>query len=408
MADAPGNTTMRAALVGIDFGAGDFTASLEELSLLARSAGAEPITTITAKRSSPDPAHFVGSGKADEIKVACKAEGIDLVIFNHALSPAQQRNLERRLEVRVIDRTSLILDIFAQRAQSHEGKLQVELAQLQHLATRLIRGWTHLERQKGGIGLRGPGETQLETDRRLIGERVKMLRTRLTKLRKQHETQRRQRGRNQTFSVSLVGYTNAGKSTLFNTLTKAGVYVANQLFATLDTTSRRLYLGDEVGSVVISDTVGFVRELPHQLVAAFRATLEETIHADLLLHVVDGNSPVRMEQIEQVNEVLREIGADHVPQILVWNKIDAAGLEPGIERDEYDKISRVFISAHSGAGLDLLRAAIVEAASSARGNNNTNEGQDEAIGFAEDELPGGGSLGGSADNMPTSTQFGPH
>ncbi|MGB9107440.1 MAG: GTPase HflX [Telluria sp.] len=355
---------MRAALVGIDFGTGDFTASLEELALLARSAGAEPITTITAKRSSPDPAYFVGSGKADEIGQACLAERIDIIIFNHALSPAQQRNLEKRLNVRVLDRTSLILDIFAQRAQSHEGKLQVELAQLQHLATRLIRGWTHLERQKGGIGLRGPGETQLETDRRLIGERVKMLRVRLAKLRKQHETQRRSRGRNQTFSVSLVGYTNAGKSTLFNTLTKAGVYVANQLFATLDTTSRRLYLGEETGNVVVSDTVGFVRELPHQLVAAFRATLEETIHADLLLHVVDGSSPVRMEQIEQVNEVLREIGADHIPQILVWNKIDAAGLEPGVERDEYDKISRVFISAHSGAGLDLLREAIVEAARS--------------------------------------------
>ena len=274
MADAPGTPTLRAALVGIDFGTGDFAASLEELSLLARSAGAEPVTTITAKRSSPDPAHFVGSGKADEIAQDAKALGAEIVIFNHALSPAQQRNLERRLEMRVIDRTSLILDIFAQRAKSHEGKLQVELAQLQHLATRLIRGWTHLERQKGGIGLRGPGETQLETDRRLIGERVKMLRARLAKLRKQHETQRRQRGRNKTFSVSLVGYTNAGKSTLFNTLTKAGVYVANQLFATLDTTSRRMYLNDEVGSVVISDTVGFVRELPHQLVAAFRATLE--------------------------------------------------------------------------------------------------------------------------------------
>ncbi len=361
MADVSGNT-MRAALVGVDFGRGDFKASLEELALLARSAGADPITTITAKRNSPDPAHFVGSGKADEIAEACLADKIEIVIFNHALSPAQQRNLERRLNVRVVDRTSLILDIFAQRAQSHEGKLQVELAQLQHLATRLIRGWTHLERQKGGIGLRGPGETQLETDRRLIGERVKMLRTRLAKLRKQHETQRRSRGRNQTFSVSLVGYTNAGKSTLFNTLTKAGVYVANQLFATLDTTSRRLYLGEETGSVVLSDTVGFVRELPHQLVAAFRATLEETIHADLLLHVVDGSSPVRMEQIEQVNEVLREIGADHIPQILVWNKIDAAGLEPGVERDEDDKISRVLISAHSGAGLDLLRDAIVEAA----------------------------------------------
>jgi GTP-binding protein HflX len=387
MADVSGNS-MRAALVGIDFGAVDFKASLEELALLARSAGAEPITTITAKRNSPDPAHFVGSGKADEIAQACVADGIEIVIFNHALSPAQQRNLERRLNVRVVDRTSLILDIFAQRAQSHEGKLQVELAQLQHLATRLIRGWTHLERQKGGIGLRGPGETQLETDRRLIGERVKMLRTRLVKLRKQHETQRRSRGRNQTFSVSLVGYTNAGKSTLFNTLTKAGVYVANQLFATLDTTSRRLYLGEETGNVVVSDTVGFVRELPHQLVAAFRATLEETIHADLLLHVVDGSSPVRMEQIEQVNEVLREIGADHIPQILVWNKIDAAGLEPGVERDEYDKISRVFISAHSGAGLDLLRGAIVEAARS--------EPATPDIALAD------------AENIPNSTHVGPH
>ena len=408
MADAPGTPTMRAVLVGVDFGAVDFTASLEELGLLASSAGAEPIDTITAKRSAPDSAYFVGSGKADEIGVAAKAAGAELVIFNHALSPAQQRNLERRLEMRIIDRTSLILDIFAQRAQSHEGKLQVELAQLQHLATRLIRGWTHLERQKGGIGLRGPGETQLETDRRLIGERVKALRARLTKLRKQHETQRRQRGRNNTFSVSLVGYTNAGKSTLFNTLTKAGVYVANQLFATLDTTSRRLYLGDQTGSVVISDTVGFVRELPHQLVAAFRATLEETIHADVLLHVVDGSSPTRMEQIEQVNEVLREIGADHIPQILVWNKIDTAGLEPSVERDEYDKISRVFISARSGAGLDLLREAIVEAAavratpgiSSVPGSSFENEEQDDAApeAFLEDD----------GESNPTSAHVGPH
>ncbi len=401
MADVSGNT-MRAALVGIDFSAGDFKASLEELALLARSAGAEPITTITAKRNSPDPAYFVGSGKADEIAQACLADKVEIVIFNHALSPAQQRNLERRLNVRVVDRTSLILDIFAQRAQSHEGKLQVELAQLQHLATRLIRGWTHLERQKGGIGLRGPGETQLETDRRLIGERVKMLRTRLTKLRKQHETQRRSRGRNQTFSVSLVGYTNAGKSTLFNTLTKAGVYVANQLFATLDTTSRRLYLGPDVGNVVVSDTVGFVRELPHQLVAAFRATLEETIHADLLLHVVDGASPVRMEQIEQVNEVLREIGADHIPQILVWNKIDTAGLEPGIERDEYGKISRVFISARSGAGLDLLRDAIVEAAGSGAAAPNADEQEDEEAGFAHEVQTG------ATDLLPATPHSGPH
>jgi GTP-binding protein HflX len=354
---------MRAALVGVDFGKGDFAASLEELSLLAKSAGAEPILTVIGKRASPDAALFVGSGKADEIAHAATDNQLELIIFNHALSPAQQRNLERHLKVRVIDRTSLILDIFAQRAQSHEGKVQVELAQLQHLATRLIRGWTHLERQKGGIGLRGPGETQLETDRRLLGDRVKMLRTRLEKLQRQRETQRRARGRSQTFSVSLVGYTNAGKSTLFNALTKARAYAADQLFATLDTTSRRIYLG-EAGNVVISDTVGFIRELPHQLVAAFRATLEETIHADLLLHVVDAASPVRMEQIEQVNTVLQEIGADHIPQILVWNKIDAAGLEPSVERDEYDKIRRVFISAQTGDGLNLLRDAIAEFARS--------------------------------------------
>jgi len=358
--------SMRAALVGVDFGKGDFAAGLEELFLLSKSAGAEPIATITGKRSSPDAALFVGSGKAEEIAHAVTDGKLDIVIFNHALSPAQQRNLERHLNVRVVDRTSLILDIFAQRAKSHEGKVQVELAQLQHLATRLIRGWTHLERQKGGIGLRGPGETQLETDRRLLGERVKMLRSKLNKLQRQHATQRRARGRNQTFSVSLVGYTNAGKSTLFNVLTKARVYAADQLFATLDTTSRRIYLG-ESGSVVISDTVGFIRELPHQLVAAFRATLEETVQADLLLHVVDAASPVRMDQIEQVNSVLREIGADHIPQILVWNKIDAAGLSPAVERDEYDKIRRVFISAQTGEGVDLLRQAIGEYAQSNSG-----------------------------------------
>lgn len=355
---------MRAALIGVDFGKGDFAASLEELVLLSKSAGAVPVVTITGKRGSPDAALFVGSGKADEIAEAVADMQLDIVIFNHALSPAQQRNLERHLKVRVIDRTSLILDIFAQRAQSHEGKVQVELAQLQHLATRLVRGWTHLERQKGGIGLRGPGETQLETDRRLLGERVKMLRMRLDKLRRQHETQRRARQRNGTFSVSLVGYTNAGKSTLFNALAKARVYAADQLFATLDTTSRRIYL-EEVGNIVVSDTVGFIRELPHQLVAAFRATLEETIHADLLLHVVDAASPARLEQIEQVNAVLKEIGADGIPQILVWNKIDTAELEPSVERDEYDKIRRVFISARTGVGLDLLRQAMTEASRSA-------------------------------------------
>ena len=349
----------KAILVGVDFGKGDHAGSLEELTLLARSAGAEPVFTVTGKRSSPDAAFYIGSGKVDEVAQAIHLYGADLVIFNHALSPAQQRNLEKRLHINVVDRTSLILDIFAQRAKSHEGKVQVELAQLQHLMTRLVRGWTLLERQKGGIGLRGPGETQLETDRRLIGERVRMLRARLSKLQRQRETQRRSRNRNQIFSVSLVGYTNAGKSTLFNTMTKAGTYAADQLFATLDTTSRRIYL-ENVGNVVISDTVGFIRELPHQLVAAFRATLEETIHADLLLHVVDAGNPMRNEQIEQVNLVLEEIGADRIPQLLVWNKIDLAGLKPGIERDEYGKIRRVFASARTGEGLDLLREAIAE------------------------------------------------
>ena len=349
----------KAILVGVDFGKGDHAGSLEELTLLARSAGAEPVFTVTGKRSSPDAAFYIGSGKVDEVAQAIHLYGAELVIFNHALSPAQQRNLEKRLHINVVDRTSLILDIFAQRAKSHEGKVQVELAQLQHLMTRLVRGWTHLERQKGGIGLRGPGETQLETDRRLIGERVRMLRTRLSKLQRQRETQRRSRNRNQIFSVSLVGSTNAGKSTLFNTMTKAGTYAADQLFATLDTTSRRIYL-ENVGNVVISDTVGFIRELPHQLVAAFRATLEETIHADLLLHVVDAGNPMRNEQIEQVNLVLEEIGADRIPQLLVWNKIDVAGLKPGIERDEYGKIRRVFASARTGEGLDLLREAIAE------------------------------------------------
>ncbi|MCZ4064021.1 GTPase HflX [Oxalobacter aliiformigenes] len=349
----------KAVLVGVDFGKGDFDASLEELALLARSAGAVPVFTVTAKRSSPDAAFYIGSGKVDEISQAVHLYSADLVIFNHALSPAQQRNLEKRLNINLVDRTSLILDIFAQRAKSHEGKVQVELAQLQHLMTRLVRGWTHLERQKGGIGLRGPGETQLETDRRLIGERVRMLRTRLAKLQRQRETQRRSRNRNHVFSLSLVGYTNAGKSTLFNSMTKAGTYAADQLFATLDTTSRRIYL-ESVGNVVVSDTVGFIRELPHQLVAAFRATLEETIHADLLLHVVDAANPMRNEQIEQVNLVLEEIGAENIPQLLVWNKIDMTGSKPGIERDEYGKINRVFVSAKTGEGLDLLRDAIAE------------------------------------------------
>lgn len=353
----------RAALVNIDFGKTDFQASLEELGLLATSAGAVPVVTVTGRRASPDSKLFIGSGKAQELHDSIVANDIDLVIFNHPLSPAQQRNLEQVLETRVIDRISLILDIFAQRAKSAEGKLQVELAQLQYLSTRLVRAWTHLERQKGGIGLRGPGETQLETDRRLLGERVKYLRGRQSKLAKQHGTQRRARERSQTFSVSLVGYTNAGKSTLFNAMTKAQSYAADQLFATLDTTSRRVYLGD-AGTIVLSDTVGFIRDLPHALVAAFRATLQETAHADVLLHVVDAANPARLEQTEQVNKVLREIGADKVPQILVWNKIDAApellDVKP-VERNEYGNISRVFVSAREGRGLDALRGAIAEA-----------------------------------------------
>lgn len=355
----PEKATVKAILVGVDFGKGGFSASLEELELLARSAGADPVQTVTAKRASPDAAYYVGSGKVDEIIQAVHLYGAEMVIFNHALSPAQQRNLEKRLDTSIVDRTSLILDIFAQRAKSHEGKVQVELAQLQHLMTRLVRGWTHLERQKGGIGLRGPGETQLETDRRLIGGRVKMLRSRLDRLQRQRETQRRSRNRSRTFSMSLVGYTNAGKSTLFNAMTKAGTYAADQLFATLDTTSRRVYI-ESVGNVVISDTVGFIRDLPHQLVAAFRATLEETIHADLLLHVVDASSDMRLEQIEQVNRVLEEIDAQKVPQLLVMNKIDLAGLEPGIDRNEEGRIRRVSVSAVTGAGLDLLRQAVAE------------------------------------------------
>lgn len=354
---------MRAALVGIDFGKNDFAASLEELSLLCSSAGADPFVVITGRRSRPDASLFIGSGKAEEIAFAVTQNQIDIVIFNHILTPAQQRNLEKLLKVRVVDRTTLILDIFAQRAKSHEGKVQVELAQLQHLSTRLIRGWTHLERQKGGIGLRGPGETQLETDRRLLGVRVKALGVRLEKLQRQRETQRRARDKGNAFTVSLVGYTNAGKSTLFNALTNAGTYAADQLFATLDTTSRRVYLGD-AGNVVLSDTVGFIRELPHQLVAAFKATLEETVNADLLLHVVDAASPARMEQIEQVNMVLAEIGADHIPQMLVWNKIDVMGLQQSAELDEYGRIQRVFASAKTGIGLDLLRHALGEFAKS--------------------------------------------
>ena len=327
--------------------------------MLARSAGAEIVETVVARRAQPDPKYFIGSGKAEEIALAAAAHAAELILVDQALSPAQQRNLERTLKVRVVDRVSLILDIFALRARSHEGKLQVELAQLQHLVTRLTRMWSHLERQRGGIGMRGPGESQLEMDRRMIGDKVRLLRERLAKLARQRHTQRRARKRGGVMSVSLVGYTNAGKSTLFNALTQAGAYAADQLFATLDTTTRRIWIED-AGSVTISDTVGFIRDLPHTLVAAFRATLEETVQADLLLHVVDASSPQRDEQIAEVNKVLHEIGAADVPRLLVFNKIDQAGLEPQVQRDAHGTITRVFVSAIERSGLDALRQAIAD------------------------------------------------
>ena len=327
-----------AVLVGLDFGADGYGESLEELRLLVESSGLVPRALIRGRRSRPDPALFAGSGKTEEIAAAVREHDAAVVVFNHELSPAQQRNLERKLECAVLDRTGLILGIFAQRARSHEGKLQVELAQLEYASTRLVRGWTHLERQRGGRGfLGGMGETQIEVDRRLIGNRVKVLKDKLQHFRRQRNVQRRARVRGDVLSVSLVGYTNAGKSTLFNALTHAGSYTADQLFATLDTTTRRLYL-QGAGNMVLSDTVGFVRDLPHSLVASFRATLEETVHADLLLHVVDASSGARAQQIEAVNAVLAEIGAHAIPQILVWNKIDLTPLAPGLERDEYGKI----------------------------------------------------------------------
>jgi len=349
----------RVVLVALDFGTSDFAESVAELRLLAKGAGLDIRDEVQGKRSRPDAALFVGSGKADEIAALVAATEADVVIFNHELSPAQERNLERRLQCRVIDRTSLILDIFARRARSAEGKLQVELAQLQHLSTRLVRGWTHLERQRGGVGMRGPGEKQLETDRRLIGVRVKALRERLAKLGKQRRTQRRSRGRQNVLSVALVGYTNAGKSTLFNALTRSGAYAADQLFATLDTTTRKIYL-PQVGEVVLSDTVGFITRLPHDLVAAFRATLEATAEADLLLHVIDSDSSGRERQIEAVENVLAEIGADAVPQLRVYNKLDLTGVAPGVGRDEYGKLQGVYVSAQTGAGLELLRDALSE------------------------------------------------
>jgi GTP-binding protein HflX len=352
-----------AVLVALNFGAAHHAESREELKLLASSAGLNVRAVVEGRRDRPDARLFAGTGKVEEIGRTLADSHADIAVFNHELSPAQQRNLERELQCRVVDRTTLILDIFAQRAKSHEGKVQVELAQLEHLSTRLVRGWTHLERQRGGIGMRGPGETQLETDRRLLGARVKTLKEKLHKLQRQRDVQRRARARRDVMSVSLVGYTNAGKSTLFNALTHAGAYAANQLFATLDTTTRRLYL-PEAGNITVSDTVGFIRDLPHTLVASFRATLEETIHADLLLHVVDSSSAVRESEIAEVNLVLAEIGAAAIPQIMVWNKIDLTGAAPGIERNEYGKISRVRLSAATSVGIDHLRGALVEAAAS--------------------------------------------
>jgi GTPase len=360
-----------AVVVCLDFGADGYEEAVAEVVRLVESAGVRRHRVIRGRRSRPDPRFYAGSGKVAEIGRAAAELNAATVVFNHEMSPAQQRNVEKELSVRTLDRTELILEIFAQRAQTSEGKLQVELARLEHLATRLVRGWTHLERQRGGFGRTGgPGETQLELDRRYIANRVRVLRDKLHTLKKQREVQRRARARGNVLSVSIVGYTNAGKSTLFNALAKAGAYEADQLFATLDTTTRRIWLArqSEPGQpVVLSDTVGFIRDLPHTLVAAFRATLEETVRADLLLHVVDAASPAREEQQAEVDKVLGEIGADQVPRILVWNKIDAtgaspanSGLEPGVERDQYGRISRVFVSARTGAGLEGLRLAIAE------------------------------------------------
>jgi GTPase len=349
-------------LVGVDLGLPHFDAELEELGLLAQTAGLTPVARITCKRRAPDAALFVGSGKADEIKLLAQQHGAVEVLFDQSLSPGQQRNLERHLELPVNDRTYLILDIFAQRARSHEGKLQVELARLQYLSTRLVRRWSHLERQSGGIGMRGgPGESQIELDRRMISETIKRTKERLAKVKRQRQTQRRQRERRDAYNISLIGYTNAGKSTLFNALVKARAYAADQLFATLDTTTRQLYLGDARRTVSLSDTVGFIRDLPHGLVDAFQATLQEAIDADLLLHVVDASNPEFPEQIAQVQRVLAEIGAQDIPQLLVFNKIDAMAAEnyPLRMEDSFEidgvQTPRVFVSARDNVGLALLR-----------------------------------------------------
>ena len=350
-----------AILVSLDLGAPDYAESLEELRLLAESAGVRTLALVEGKRQRPDAATFTGSGKVDEIAALVEELEAPLVIFNHDLSPAQMRNLTTKIQTRVIDRTMLILDIFALRAQSHEGKVQVELAQLKYLSTRLVGMNMDMGQQKFAVGARGPGETQLELDRRKLDRRVHLLNERLKQLKRHRELQRKARDRSDVMSVSIVGYTNAGKSTMFNRLTNSNVYAANQLFATLDTTARKIFLeGDSPKQVILSDTVGFIRHLPHGLVAAFRSTLEETAQADLLLHVVDVNSPERHDQVAEVNKVLAEIGAQKIPQIVIFNKIDLQALPAGVKRDEYGNIATVNLSAKTGDGLPDLRSALIE------------------------------------------------
>lgn len=334
--------------------------SIDELWQLARSAGANPVQVITARRQTPDPRYFIGKGKLEELQLSIQAHGADLVLFNHALSPSQERNLENELKVRVVDRTGLVLDIFAQRASSFEGKLQVELAQLRHASTRLVRGWTHLERQKGGIGLRGPGETQLETDKRLIAQRIRQIQKKLEKVDRQRNQGRSARRKADLPVVSLVGYTNAGKSTLFNRMACASVYAADQLFATLDPTLRRVQLPQNLNTI-LADTVGFIRELPHELIAAFRSTLSEAVESTLLLHVIDASDAYIDDTIREVERVLAEIGADEVPQIQIFNKIDQIeGCFPHVERDKEGKIRKIWVSSLTGAGFDLLEQTLVE------------------------------------------------
>lgn len=367
MSDTALKDTAPALLVGVDFGLPHFDGELQELGLLAETAGLRPVARITCKRRAPDAALFVGTGKADEIKFMAEQHGAQEILFDQSLSPAQQRNLERHIGLPVNDRTLIILEIFGQRARSHEGKLQVELARLQYLSTRLVRRWSHLERQRGGIGTRGgPGETQIELDRRMINEAIKRTKERLQKVKKQRQTQRKQRDRRQAFTISLVGYTNSGKTTLFNALVKARAYAADQLFATLDTTTRQLYLGQAGRSVSLSDTVGFIRDLPHGLIDAFEATLQEAADADLLLHVVDSSNLDFPEQMAEVQRVLAEIGASDVPQLLVFNKLDAIAEDkrPLKLHDQYEQdgvvMERLFVSARSGLGLAQLRQILSE------------------------------------------------